>query len=130
MELIIIRVNSILENSFYKILCVFVISFLFVSTVFAYDNGTVVAYDNETTVPYDYDNSSVNKKNNYYDYYPVSIGRELDVTNDVNNQLQGSGFIFLPNSPGDVFPIGAAGNKHSTQEGDIQKVEINAQGGE
>jgi len=101
----IIKVSLILAGRLYSFLYVFVILLLLAGFVFAEDNNTtVVAYDNATTDLFDNYTNNQDSEELYYDRYPVDIAKGLYITKDVNKQLKGSGLIFLPSSPGDVYP--------------------------
>ncbi len=84
---------------------------VFAQAPFAFDNitdnnTTLVSYDNNSAIYADNVSSDVEDTNNYGSgYYPVDVSNNIDVSKEINNQLKGSGLIFLPNSTGNVVPV-------------------------
>ena len=81
------------------------------------DNASVVvSYDNNS-VSYADNVSSGSDCAESYDsgYYPVGVSNGIDVSKEINNQLEGSGLIFLPNSTGNAVPVEENGENCNNQ---------------
>jgi hypothetical protein len=85
--------------------------FLFAQPLFAFDNASqdsnasFVSCDNNSCYSDNITSGSSTTEGYSVGYYPVGVSRNLDVSKEINNQLKGTGLIFLPNSTGNAVPV-------------------------